>query len=386
MNSTCSKTQQRVTESSHSEATSKISANPRQASYLLSVERQQKVKESLYLFLLQKREENELSQAFTAYNTQIIETPHITGIPPQPVSRNILLTAFLIGLAIPAAFVFGREALNSTVRGRKDLEDYSMPLVGELPLKGKKRPVWKRWRKEKIVAVPNMVVADQKRDILNEAFRTVRTKLEFTLGFDGRNKVVMLSSLNPGSGKTFITANLGAAFSLKGKRVLVMDLDLRKASLSDYVGQPKVGISNYLSGQIEDWHEIITPLDRVDVLPCGVIPPNPAELLSTERFAEMIKAAREEYDIIFLDCPPVEIVADAEIINPHADLTLFIVRASLMERSYLKDIERWYAEKKYNNLTLLLNGTTDALGRYGYHKYGYGYGGYGYGYGYGSKK
>lgn len=380
------KTQQRVTEASHSEATSKISANPRQASYLLSVERQQKVKESLYLFLLQKREENELSQAFTAYNTQIIETPHITGIPPQPVSRNILLTAFLIGLAIPAAFVFGREALNSTVRGRKDLEDYSMPLVGELPLKGKKRPVWKRWRKEKIVAVPNMVVADQKRDILNEAFRTVRTKLEFTLGFDGRNKVVMLSSLNPGSGKTFITANLSAAFSLKGKRVLVMDLDLRKASLSDYVGQPKVGISNYLSGQIEDWHEIITPLDRVDVLPCGVIPPNPAELLSTERFAEMIKAAREEYDIIFLDCPPVEIVADAEIINPHADLTLFIVRASLMERSYLKDIERWYAEKKYNNLTLLLNGTTDALGRYGYHKYGYGYGGYGYGYGYGSKK
>lgn len=380
------KTQQRVTEASHSEATSKISANPRQASYLLSVERQQKVKESLYLFLLQKREENELSQAFTAYNTQIIETPHITGIPPQPVSRNILLTAFLIGLAIPAAFVFGREALNSTVRGRKDLEDYSMPLVGELPLKGKKRPVWKRWRKEKIVAVPNMVVADQKRDILNEAFRTVRTKLEFTLGFDGRNKVVMLSSLNPGSGKTFITANLGAAFSLKGKRVLVMDLDLRKASLSDYVGQPKVGISNYLSGQIEDWHEIITPLNRVDVLPCGVIPPNPAELLSTERFAEMIKAAREEYDIIFLDCPPVEIVADAEIINPHADLTLFIVRASLMERSYLKDIERWYAEKKYNNLTLLLNGTTDALGRYGYHKYGYGYGGYGYGYGYGSKK
>ena len=380
------KTQQRVTEASHSEATSKISANPRQASYLLSVERQQKVKESLYLFLLQKREENELSQAFTAYNTQIIETPHITGIPPQPVSRNILLTAFLIGLAIPATFVFGREALNSTVRGRKDLEDYSMPLVGELPLKGKKRPVWKRWRKEKIVAVPNMVVADQKRDILNEAFRTVRTKLEFTLGFDGRNKVVMLSSLNPGSGKTFITANLGAAFSLKGKRVLVMDLDLRKASLSDYVGQPKVGISNYLSGQIEDWHEIITPLNRVDVLPCGVIPPNPAELLSTERFAEMIKAAREEYDIIFLDCPPVEIVADAEIINPHADLTLFIVRASLMERSYLKDIERWYAEKKYNNLTLLLNGTPDALGRYGYHKYGYGYGGYGYGYGYGSKK
>lgn len=379
------KTQQRATEASHSEATNKISANPRQASYLLSVERQQKVKESLYIFLLQKREENELSQAFTAYNTQIIETPHVTGTPPTPVSKRMLGMALLLGLAIPAGLIFLREALNNTVRGRKDLEDLHVPLVGELPLKGKKRPFWLRWRKERIVAQPNMVVADQKRDILNEAFRTVRTKLEFALGFDGQSKVVMLTSMNPGSGKTFITANLSAAFSLKGKRVLVMDLDLRKASLSAYVDNPKVGVSNFLTGQVDDWHEIITPLGRVDYLPCGVIPPNPAELLSSPRFVEMVNAAREEYDLIIMDCPPVEIVADAEIINPVADLTLFVVRASLMERGYLKDIERWYEEKKYHNLTLLLNATTDALGRYGYHKYGYGYGGYGYGYGYGKK-
>ena len=98
----------------------------------------------------------------------------------------------------------------------------------------------------------------------------------------------------------------------------------------------------------------------------------------------MIETVRQEYDLIFIDCPPVEIVADAEIINPVADLTLFVVRAGLMERSFLNDIERWYLDKKFHNLTLLLNGTTDALGRYGYHKYGYGYGGYGYGgYGYG---
>lgn len=378
------KTQQRATEASHSEATSRISANPRQASYLLSVERQQKVKESLYIFLLQKREENELSQAFTAYNTQIIETPHVTGTPATPVSKKILGIALLLGLGIPAALIFAREGFNTTVRGRKDLEDMSVPLVGELPFKGKKRPVWQRWRKQTIVAQPNMVVADQQRDIINEAFRTVRTKLEFSMGFDNGCKVIMVTSMNPGSGKTFITANLSTAYALKGKRVLVMDLDLRKASLSQYVGNPQIGLSNYLSGQINDWHKIIIPLGQVDCLPSGVIPPNPAELLSTSRFRDLIETVRQEYDLIFIDCPPVEIVADAEIINPVVDFTLFVVRAGLMERSFLNDIERWYLDKKFHNLTLLLNGMTDALGRYGYHKYGYGYGGYGYGgYGYG---
>lgn len=373
------KTQQRATEASHTEATSKISANPRQASYLLSVERQQKVKESLYIFLLQKREENELSQAFTAYNTQIIETPYITRTPPTPVSKKVLAFAILLGFGIPAALIFAREALNSTVRGRKDLEDLSIPLIGELPLKAEKRPFWQRWRKQPIVACPNMVVADQQRDIINEAFRTIRTKLEFTMGFDNESKVIMVSSMNPESGKTFITANLSTAYALKGKRVLIMDLDLRKASLSDYVGNPQLGVSNYLTGQINDWRKIIIPLGRVDCMPCGVIPPNPAELLSTTRFKEMIEAVRKEYDLIFIDCPPVEIVADAEIINPVADFTLFVVRAGLMERSFLNDIERWYLDKKYHNLVLLLNGTSDALGRYGYHKYGYGYGGFGYG-------
>ena len=170
-------------------------------------------------------------------------------------------------MVIPAGLIFAREGFNTTVRGRKDLEELSVPLVGELPFQGKKRPFWQRWRKEEIIKQPNLVVADQQRDIINEAFRTVRTKLEFTMGFDGQNKVVMVTSMNPGSGKTFITANLATAYALKGKRVLIMDLDLRKASLSEYVGNPQMGISNYLSGQIDDWHEIITPLGQVDCLP-----------------------------------------------------------------------------------------------------------------------
>ena len=210
------KTQQRATAASHSEATSKISANPRQASYLLSVERQQKVKESLYLFLLQKREENELSQAFTAYNTQIIETPHLTDTPPTPVSKRVMGMALLIAIILPASIIFALEGFNTTVRGRKEFEELSVPLVGELPFQGKKPPFWKRLRNEE-TKQPNLVVADQQRDIINEAFRTVRTKLEFTMGFDGKNKVVMLTSMNPGSGKTFITANLSTAFALKKK-------------------------------------------------------------------------------------------------------------------------------------------------------------------------
>lgn len=384
--------QMRSVQSVHSQATGKLTANPQQANHLLSIERQQKVKESLYLFLLQKREENELSQAFTAYNTRIIADPWGSSVPTSPESNRILLFAFAIALAVPAAFFILRENMNSKVRGRKDLENLTIPYVGELPL-------WKPKKGEETADDGyRFVVRQHSRDITNEAYRVVRANLEFMTNEEKKCKIIMLTSFNPGSGKTFITANLGASFAIRDSRVICIDLDLRRGSLSEFVNKPKKGLTNYLSGQLDDYHEVIVhhPLNEkkgdddksvkvLDMMPMGKIPPNPTELLYSPKLKPMLDELRQQYDYIFVDCPPVEIVADATIISREADVTMFVIRAGLLERSMLPELQKDYDEKKYNNMAMILNGT-DAEHHYGYHRYGYGYGRYGYGrYGYGKR-
>ena len=361
-----------------SQAVGKLSANPQQANHLLSIERQQKVKESLYLFLLQKREENELSQAFTAYNTRIIADPWGSNAPTSPVRNKILLIALAIALAVPASFFILRENLNSKVRGRKDLENLTIPFIGELPL----------WKPKKGEETTNdgyrFVVRQHGRDITNEAYRVVRTNLEFMTNQESKCKMIMLTSFNPGSGKTFISANLGASFAIRDSRVICIDLDLRHGSLSGFVGSPRKGLTNYLSGYESSYEDLIVHHSigdkSLDILPMGKVPPNPTELLYSPKLKPMLDQLRKKYDYIFVDCPPVEIVADATIVSHEADVTIFIVRAGLLERSMLPELQKNYEEKKYNNMVLLLNGT-DAEHHYGYGRYGYGYGRYGYGYG-----
>lgn len=373
----------------HGQAMSKLSAAPQQQNHLLSFERQQKVKESLYLFLLQKREENELSQAFTAYNTRIIADPWGSSNPTSPDQNRILLMAFAIALAIPAAFFILREMGNSKVRGRKDLENLTIPYIGELPL-------WKPKKGEETTDDGyRFVVSQHSRDITNEAYRVVRTNLEFMTNEEKKCKVIMLTSFNPGSGKTFICANLGASFAIRDSRVICIDLDLRRGSLSEFAGKPKKGLTNYLSGQEENYEDLIVhqpfyeqnedkTAKVLDILPMGKLPPNPTELLYSPKLKPMLDELRRHYDYIFVDCPPVEIVADATIISREADVSIFVIRAGLLERSMLPELQKNYDEKKYNNMAMLLNGT-DAEHHYGYHRYGYGYGRYGYGkrYGYG---
>lgn len=373
------------------QSTSQLSSSPTRQKYLLSVERQQKVKESLYLFLLQKREENELSQAFTAYNTRVISPAMGSLKPTSPQRAKVLGIAFLLGLLLPFAFFYLRETLYTKVRGVKDLEKLTIPRVGELPEVVSKKKLTKR---EVLANRYKIVVKDQGMDIINEAFRIVRSNLAFMVGPNspGKRQVMMITSANVGSGKTFISTNLCSSFAIQGSKVILVDLDIRKRNTSRFVGKPAQGLIDYLNAYTDDWKSLLKPMPdapTLDVLPAGHVVPNPTELLQSPRMAQLIDELKKEYDYIVLDCPPADVVADVNIIKPLAEVTLFIVRVGVMEREYLKTLEGFYKEGRFNNLAVLLNGAELQTTRYGSRRYGstYGYGyGAGYGYGYGNSK
>lgn len=356
--------------------TNRLASNPNQAKYLLSVERQQKVKEELYLYLLQKREENELSQAFTAYNTRLITAPRGSMFPTAPRKMNILLVAFAVGLLVPAVGIFMKENMNTKVRGRKDLENLSIPFIGEIPQYSGTKKKWWEFKHRKRQDMKTIVVNEGNRNIINEAFRVLRSNMDFMASKDNNQHVFVLTSFNPGSGKSFLAINIAISFAIKKKKILVIDGDLRHRNVSSYVDSPNKGLSDYLNNQIEDWKEIIVSYKgytNLHILPIGTIPPNPTELLEDSKLSMLIEALRPEYDYIFIDCPPVDIVADAQIIEKWADRTIFVVRSGLLDRSMLSELENMYTGKRFKNLSMILNGTESTGGRYGY-RYGYHYG------------
>lgn len=371
-------------------STGRLAANPNQAKYLLGVERQQKVKESLYLFLLQKREENELTQAFTAYNSSLVDEPYGSKAPTFPKRNNILIMAFIAGLGIPLAIFVTREMLDTKIRGKKDLASLTIPYLGEIPLGVKKKNAIARIFSKKQAPERKIMVTERGRDMINESFRVLRTNLEYMAVDNGDKKcqVVAITSANPGSGKTFVSVNLAKVLAIKGKRVLLTDLDVRKGSLSRMVGKPKIGITDFIVGKVGKSDIIISEVDNtptLDLIAVGSVPPNPAELLSSEKLDVLIEGFKKEYDFIILDCPPVEVVTDAKIINRLADTTIFIIRAGMLEKDELPVIQEYFDQNRYKNMAILLN-STDIHSGYGYHRYGYHYGygkGYGYGYGYG---
>ncbi|KAA5437393.1 polysaccharide biosynthesis tyrosine autokinase, partial [Bacteroides cellulosilyticus] len=357
--------------------TNRLASNPNQAKYLLSVERQQKVKEELYLYLLQKREENELSQAFTAYNTRLITAPRGSMFPTAPRKMNILLVAFAVGLLVPAVGIFMKENMNTKVRGRKDLENLSIPFIGEIPQYSGTKKKWWEFKHRKRQDMKIIVVNEGNRNIINEAFRVLRSNMDFMASKDNNQHVFVLTSFNPGSGKSFLAINIAISFAIKKKKILVIDGDLRHRTVSSYVDSPNKGLSDYLNNQIEDWKEIIVSYKgytNLHILPIGTIPPNPTELLEDNKLSMLIEALRPEYDYIFIDCPPVDIVADAQIIEKWADRTIFVVRSGLLDRSMLSELENMYTGKRFKNLSMILNGTESTGGRYGYRSgYHYGY-------------
>lgn len=362
-------------EKSYQATMGSLSDNPVQAQRLLSSERQQMVKQELYLFLLQKREENELTQTFTAYNTRIITPPTGPLDPVSPKKKLIIITCIVLGLALPALWVYIVESNITTIRSRKDLDNVPIPFTGEVPQVGGKAKLRKliagKRKKKELSERPLAVVKEGNRDIVNEAFRVIRSNVEFMVGRTSGCEVIMLTSFNPGSGKSFIAFNLSVAMALKGKRVLLIDGDLRHGSASTYVAARTKGLTNILAGKIEDWRSLLVTVPdhpSMQVLPIGKTPPNPAELLDNGHLETLLKEARQDYDYIIIDCPPVDIVVDTQIVEKYVDRTIFVVRAGLLEKAALPEIVELYESYKFKHMSLILNGTDQAHSRY--HTYG----------------
>ena len=358
-------------EGAESQNKTQLAATPNQAKYLGSIKRDQAIKDALYLYLLQKREENNISRAFNAYNTRIITPPYGPMAPIAPRKGITLIICAVLGLLIPAVIIYFVVVCDTKVRGRRDMENLPIPLTGEIPQIGKKHRVRNflksKKKRQKEIDRPRPIVEEGKRDVPNEAFRVVRSNIDLMLGKSTEHPVLMVTSFNPGSGKSFIAYNLGASFSLKRKRVLLIDGDLRHGSLSTYVGSPRRGVAAFLTGNVQEAEKIIYPVEGFkdfDIIPIGKRPPNPAELLEGDRFGELLDQVRPHYDIIMVDCPPVNVVVDTQLLNRYADATIFVVRAGLLERSAIADLTALYNEKKLKRMSILLNGTEAAHSTY----------------------
>lgn len=363
-----------------------LASAPRQAEYLMSEERNRKVKEELYVYLLQRREEIELNQAFTVYNTRMVTEPYGNPTPTSPNTKMILMLAIVMGAIIPTLIIYVKEISNTKVRSRKDIEDLPIPFLGEVPMANV--PQHRRFPLGAIRPYsPNperkIIVSEKTNDIINEAFRMIRTNIDFMGAMDhrkdlGHGKTLMTVSLNAGSGKTFVSLNTGAIFAVKGKKVCLVDMDLRKGTVSLNVGNPAKGLTDYLIGKTDDInsliHHNVNGIEGFDILPEGMTPPNPTELLYSPRLEELIERLRNIYDYVIFDCPPIEIVADARLLNPYIDMTIFVMRSGLFEKSDIKVLNQIFSSRRYNNMALVLNATDSLHGVYGSYGYGYHYG------------
>ena len=354
-------------------ALSKVYQLPEKQRALLDIERNQKIKEDLYLFLLNKREENALNQAMVDDNARIIDPAAGSNSPIHPsLYRNALLGAGC-GVAVPTIILLLILMFDTRIHSRKELENaISIPFLGEIPVDPE--------AKNQLVCV-----AGQGFGMMTEAFRILRTNMQYMYR-SKEGKVISTISFFPGAGKTFIATNLAVSLVQINRRGILIDLDLRKGTMSaNFKKGKQLGIVHYLSDESVSMDEIINPnavCDNLDLIGIGAIAPNPTELLLSNRLDNLIEELKKSYDFIMLDSAPIGLVADASVVNRITNLNLFIIRAGQLDRRLLPELENQYIQKKWTNMGVVLNAVKKENRGYGY---GYSYG-YGYGYGYGNDK
>lgn len=350
----------------------RISDAPGQERQYVSITRQQEIKAGLYLMLLQKREENAITLAATANNAKIIDEPIVDDAPVSPRRLIIYMIALMLGMGIPAAAVFLIGLLKFKIEDRVDVEKLTkVPVIGNIPLADEKQP-----------KVGSIVVFENQNNLMSEAFRNIRTNLQFM--FHDGEKVIMVTSTISGEGKSFVASNLAISLSLIGKKVVVVGLDLRKPGLNKIfsISTQKDGITQYLANPFTtELSDLVQPSginSNLYILPGGTVPPNPTELLARDTLDNAIQTLKERFDYVILDTAPMGIVTDTLVIGRVADLSVYVCRSGYTRKAEYTLINELADGGKLPNLCTIVNGVDLAKRKYGYGKYGSSYG-YGYG-------
>lgn len=363
--------------SKYYQTSARIRAIPRQERQYTEIKRQQGVREELFLYLLQKKEEKYMNMSSVVPSSKLIDNVHSLG-PVSPRKNIILLSSLLIGLLIPVIGIKVRDLLRYQIENKEELEEISIvPVLGEIPRTDQSGKV---------------LVKENNTDIFTEMVRLLRANLLFVMDNPDKKVINMLSSVS-GEGKTFVTINLAISLALLDKKVLIIELDVRKPRLAEYIGiENKSGITLFLSGQINQ-NELIKPTDihpNLSIITAGTIPPNPNELLAKPALDMLIDDLRHQFDYIVIDTAPIGVVSDSFLLNRLTDVTLYVVRAEFTPKKDIEDASLLYKKQKLKNMYFILNDVdlNKNTYRYGYGKkygYGYVYGKNKHTYGYGTK-
>ncbi len=344
---------------------------PAKARGYYEIKKQVEMKQTIFNLLQEKREETAISRAATIPNSQIVEYAYVSNTPISPQRRNIQLIAILLGLALPALFIFGSEIFNDKVNTRFDVEKITTaPILGEVghSFSGK-----------------SMIVNKTTRSMVAEQFRIIRSNLQYIIGKNEKSTIMVTSSFS-GEGKSFISLNVASVMALAGKKTIILELDIRKPKIVTGLNMPKgPGITNFLIGKAElsDLIQPVPDTENLYVLGCGPIPPNPSELLLDAKVEEMFTLLKKQFDVIIIDTAPVGMVSDAQTLGKFADCCLYIVRQGYTFKKQITLVDEFYLEHKLPHVAIIINDVKIKAG-YGYYGYGrYGHG-HGYGYGYGS--
>ncbi|WP_255302028.1 MULTISPECIES: polysaccharide biosynthesis tyrosine autokinase [unclassified Butyricimonas] len=335
-----------------------LTSVPTQEKQYRAIARQQELKENLFLFLMQKREEAEIAKLIYVATAKIIEDPSAGNSPVEPKKALIMLVGLMFGIGLPAGGIFLLETLNDKVRSVEEVKRaLPFPVLGDIP---------ELTKEETTLLRENFSVS--------ESMQVVREKLNYMLG-EKAGSVLLVTSGVPGEGKTLVAAHLAQAYAKAGKKTLLVGCDLRNPQLHSYLHKNySRGISAYLAGMEPEWKTLVHSLgDHLDVLFGGDVPPNPIALLSGERFVKLLAELRKQYDCVVLDTPPVGLLADALTMIKQADACICVTRLNVLPRGMLSSLRALESEHHVKNCGIVVNGVSR---RIHYYKYGYGYGGY----------